>query len=1144
MDNMYAENETMFLSWLSSNVSPAQLSELYLAFSEIEQQAKKSKLIRRSLYENLSVSAVKKIRADIERSRIFKFTHKRQWSRILSALDYLQKFAAHNQVENLAEKVSSSIAGQGEATDSYMNPEMLNTTLPEQKETEEVRSVHADETLLSEGVKTAETEGTVHFDALESMAFTKPISLSYFGDTREESSWKGLYVDACVMLYEDYPEIITRLREDSLSSVGKTWLVDAAHMDTLAVPKKLVEDFYVETNRSATDLVKNLKWLLDECSVDYENVVISYSRHTEPAPAPKPVVEPLQRLPRSSYSDENGVKNAYYCWLIDSQHKAESTSRVYASAIGNAEQIAKESGLANNKLYTENPDEAKATASALFSDPFFNQKNTSRHNQLRAAIALLLEYYASSADVSQIKGYQSLPEETNSPSVLEATRPSDEETIASFLVDDEFAPLREALASQKINTVAELKSLKLWPFMNRYNIYSIGMRQTVFSKVNAMLYPVTELDETQAYILRIGDKRHKGGTPAESFQEYCEDMLRRYPLQMRLLIGMRTPSGKVPISKNEQGGQSLSLSNLQAYIDTDLSVDDVLSFTEWVCGRCGEKSTGITILKPQNISIPHSTTASPETGLRIERKVVSISEPMQAMQQSQLQRIRAYAKKLEELALAADMQGVSYDDARDAMRVTMVATKQAAAAAEHIVDIKGRLFHEEAFIDWEDGANQLEGIIDKLMQKNSGYIAAAQLYEYAKVEMNMFLTDNDLNDERSVYDIATHLFEKKGYHDKHYSFYGKMHISRKDHPVTSNIDIIRNFAADQGGIFSFDSLVEYLHSIGVASGNLRMQMRIPDEPIFFYYENGILIYADNMHIDDAWISAVKNELAILLTDVGGHIVLRAVPDIWLEQLPSLPAGKHWTPLLLQSVLRCYSKDLGAKTIQALSGQSQLATLKIVDTGYFGDSRTILGVTKQTFIVNDTGLDVNIDIKPAGALCLVLYTNIFTFSDVTEYELSVNKFQNSIAFDSNGDYSISTENHNGKFDWRISSVELAEIDKAVYSSARRWATQLPMNNVGVCFSYWTENSTESMQLGKGSTYDIKAGNGYFNWLYLDSSEFETEYLTVEEAEKLFRGASARSRGCSPVFLDTKPLCTTKYAKRNDNTVGQYLYPKDL
>lgn len=310
MNITYSENETMFLSWLSSNVSPAQLSELYLAFSEIEQQAKKSKLIRRSLYENLAVSTVKKIRADIERSRIFKFTHKRQWGRILSALDYLQKFAAQNQVENRAEKVDSLTAKHDEATDSYINPEELKTTLPEQKETEEVVKEYADEARISGEVKTVAMDGTVNFDSLESLAFTKPVSFSYFGDTKPESSWKGLYVDACLMLYEDYPDIFKKLREESLSGAGKTWLVDTAHLNMLAVPKKLVEDFYVETNRSASDLVKNLKWLLDECSVDYENIVISYSKQGEQPSVLKPVATPVQRLRHTSSSDENGLKDA------------------------------------------------------------------------------------------------------------------------------------------------------------------------------------------------------------------------------------------------------------------------------------------------------------------------------------------------------------------------------------------------------------------------------------------------------------------------------------------------------------------------------------------------------------------------------------------------------------------------------------------------------------------------------------------------------------------------------------------------------------------------------------------------------------------------------------------------------------------
>lgn len=163
MENTHAENETMFLSWLSSTVSPAQMSELYMAFNEIEQQAKKSKLIKRSLYENLTISAIKKIRADIERSRIFKFTHKRQWSRIISALDYLQKFAAQNQVEDRAKKIGSPVVEHGDTAERYMKPEEVKLTLPEQKETEEISLEHADEARLSEEVKTAAMDGIVNF---------------------------------------------------------------------------------------------------------------------------------------------------------------------------------------------------------------------------------------------------------------------------------------------------------------------------------------------------------------------------------------------------------------------------------------------------------------------------------------------------------------------------------------------------------------------------------------------------------------------------------------------------------------------------------------------------------------------------------------------------------------------------------------------------------------------------------------------------------------------------------------------------------------------------------------------------------------------------------------------------------------------
>ena len=85
--------EAAFMSWLSKKVSPAQLSELDLVFQEIEQQAKKAKIVKKSLYENLDVAVFKKIRSNIEQSRVFKFTHKRQMGRINAALNYLIQYS-------------------------------------------------------------------------------------------------------------------------------------------------------------------------------------------------------------------------------------------------------------------------------------------------------------------------------------------------------------------------------------------------------------------------------------------------------------------------------------------------------------------------------------------------------------------------------------------------------------------------------------------------------------------------------------------------------------------------------------------------------------------------------------------------------------------------------------------------------------------------------------------------------------------------------------------------------------------------------------------------------------------------------------------------------------------------------------------
>lgn len=259
---------------------------------------------------------------------------------------------------------------------------------------------------------------TVSFRHINSMAFSNPVSLSYFGEVKPESSWKGLYVDACKSLLDDYPDIFTRLKAESLHGSGKTWLVDAENLHLLAVPKQLEEGLFVETNRNAFDLVKNLKWLLDECSVDYENVVITYTNKDGKKEASVPAPVTTSAFQKKQYYRQD--KEDFYRWLQNDQHMAEGTCRSYISAIRSAEHFAEEHGLASRKLYTCDPTVAKATADELFSNAEFIQYNNDQHNHFRAAITKLLAFYGSNwspVEASTPRTFERSPLQTKETSI-------------------------------------------------------------------------------------------------------------------------------------------------------------------------------------------------------------------------------------------------------------------------------------------------------------------------------------------------------------------------------------------------------------------------------------------------------------------------------------------------------------------------------------------------------------------------------------------------------------------------------------------------------------------------------------------------------------------------------------------------------
>ena len=299
----------------------------------------------------------------------------------------------------------------------------------------------------------------------------------------------------------------------------------------------------------------------------------------------------------------------------------------------------------------------------------------------------------------------------------------------------------------------------------------------------------------------------------------------------------------------------------------------------------------------------------------INRNKVSYREELNYEQNDELR------EKLEWAVFAAELDGITAAELADGSSLPLLRIQKAVQSSTKIVSIENRLFHEDSFTDWENGANQLEAILDKLMRKNSGYISYTQLYEYARTGMELFLSDNDMDSPAKVFDMAEHLFDKEGYHGKHYHFFRKTHISEVDNKIFSKMDIIKKYARDSGGFFRQEDLENHLQKLGVDASALRQQMRIYDDPTFLMYAPSVFITEESININEEWLAKVNEALQRLFADVGDHVVFRDIAPHWYSLLPKLPSERVWTPLLLQNVLMHYGEKIKARVIRGLATQA-------------------------------------------------------------------------------------------------------------------------------------------------------------------------------------------------------------------------------
>lgn len=284
------DNQEQFAHWLSGNVSSNRLSDCYMAITEVEEFAKKKRIIAGTIYDVSDPSVTVKILNAINSDRIFRFTHKKQIRNIVEAAQLYHRYTKENQAKRSSTEeleVEEKQEVQSTIVKPFVAEREPEAALPVQ---ETISTRNSDDVPGHSVEKPIDLESMgnlnegfddgilVDFERDIDLAFTKPVSFSYFGDVVSVTSWRKLYVKVCKILFEDYPHVFEELRASSASGDRQYLIYDEEISKRLTTPVAIANGYYVETNRSASDLVRKIKSLLDSCNVDYENLKIHYRK--------------------------------------------------------------------------------------------------------------------------------------------------------------------------------------------------------------------------------------------------------------------------------------------------------------------------------------------------------------------------------------------------------------------------------------------------------------------------------------------------------------------------------------------------------------------------------------------------------------------------------------------------------------------------------------------------------------------------------------------------------------------------------------------------------------------------------------------------------------------------------------------------
>lgn len=269
-----------------------------------------------------------------------------------------------------------------------------------------------------------------------------------------------------------------------------------------------------------------------------------------------------------------------------------------------------------------------------------------------------------------------------------------------------------------------------------------------------------------------------------------------------------------------------------------------------------------------------------------------------------------------------NLNGVTVDEIAHFLQESRLKTIKILNQMRDIIECpKGTYVHSDSFVDLEEARNILLKILRGHFSRFYGFSNSKILYEAARVQLDIFINDNDLDDEMKVYYLAMHFFSKTG--SEKFVFYGNWQIweSEPEEPKSTQGLLIR-LAKRNGGFLSktdAESLLGQLRLTINLAQTLGLYQTSRD---FWQLTETECLYVPHIGLNEDKILAIRFALERLFSDNPEEhfIILRDISDEWLSMLPALPIGKLWTHLLLQEAIGLHP-EMGFRTIKAEISQS-------------------------------------------------------------------------------------------------------------------------------------------------------------------------------------------------------------------------------